>query len=79
MGKFQGPGQELAPLLSLFLIKCLVCCFEICIVVSLSLSLFCFVLFLLSGYVFVDFNSEEEQQKALKRNHEYMGASLSGE
>uniref|UniRef100_A0A670KD92 RNA binding motif protein 19 n=1 Tax=Podarcis muralis TaxID=64176 RepID=A0A670KD92_PODMU len=25
------------------------------------------------GYVFVDFNSEEEVQKALKRNHEYMG------
>ncbi|XP_028565562.2 putative RNA-binding protein 19 [Podarcis muralis] len=26
-----------------------------------------------TGYVFVDFNSEEEVQKALKRNHEYMG------
>nr|XP_060641431.1 probable RNA-binding protein 19 isoform X2 [Anolis sagrei ordinatus] len=26
-----------------------------------------------TGYVFVDFNNEEEVQKALKRNHEYMG------
>ncbi|KAL8180453.1 UNVERIFIED_CONTAM: putative RNA-binding protein 19, partial [Gekko kuhli] len=26
-----------------------------------------------TGYVFVDFSSDEEVQKALKRNHEYMG------